>query len=68
MAGVHKDGTASFEELTYAEQAKSINAVIIDLEKSIIANIRRAESEGKENPLPKRIQNLKDMISRLESM
>jgi len=66
MAGAHKDNTATFEELSYAEQASSINAEMKHLEDAIKANIRRSIKEGRENPKSKRIQNLQDMIKRLE--
>jgi len=66
MAGAHKGNTATFDELTYSEQASSINAEMIHLEDAINANIRRSIAEGKDNPKNKRIQNLKDMIRRLE--
>ena len=64
----HQNNTKTFEDLTYDEQAKSINAQIICLEDSIKANIRRADSENRANPLNTRIQNLKDMIKRLENL
>ncbi len=64
----HKDNTATFAELTYAEQANSINAQLLDLEASIKANISKANDERRDNPLVKRIQNLKDMIKRLEEL
>lgn len=66
MAGAHKDNTVTFDELTYAEQAKSINAMMRNLENAIKANARRSIAEGRDNPIHKRIQNLKDMIRRLE--
>jgi hypothetical protein len=68
MAGAHKDNTATFEELTYSEQASSINSEMIHLEDAIKANIRRSIAEGRDTPINKRIQNLKDMIRRLEEI
>jgi hypothetical protein len=62
----HKQGTSTFEELNYSEQAKSISAQILNLEASIKANIRRADKEGKENPKEKRIKNLEDLIGRIK--
>ncbi len=44
----HKDDTKTFDELTFAEQAKSINAQIVELQRSIGAHLRRAESEGRD--------------------
>lgn len=43
----HKSDTKTFEEETYAEQAKTINAAIVYLGKVIKANIKRAKLEGK---------------------
>jgi hypothetical protein len=66
MRKAHKNGTATFEELDYAEQARSINAQMLDLESAIKANIKKAFVEGRDNPKDKRIINLKDVIKRLE--
>ena len=43
----HKNDTKTFEELSYAEQAKSISAQLNVLQKAIRAHTRRAEEEGK---------------------
>jgi hypothetical protein len=67
MAKAHKDGTATFDELNYAEQEKSIIAQILNVEAAIKANIRRAISEGQENPKDMRINNIKGAITRLEA-
>jgi len=44
----HQSHTKDFEELTYDEQAKSINAQMANLGKAINAHLRKAESEGRE--------------------
>jgi len=43
----HKDDTKAFDELTFAEQAKSINAQIVELQRAIGAHLRRAGNEGR---------------------
>ncbi|MDR2731891.1 MAG: hypothetical protein LBB36_01595 [Fibromonadaceae bacterium] len=65
---VHKQRTKTFEEETYAEQAKTINAELQNLEKAIKANIRRALQEKRKNPKNMRIKNLQDLIVRLEKI
>jgi len=67
MPGRHKANTKNFGEETYAEQAKTINAGISYLGRTIKANIRRALSEGKKNPKDKRIKNLEDLIERIRN-
>jgi hypothetical protein len=62
----HQNGTKTFEELTYSEQASSINAQLMDIEASIKANIKRAVDEKRESPKEKRIKNLEDLIERLK--
>jgi len=51
MAGRHKDDTKEFHELTFAEQAKSINAQIVHLGDAIKHHIDhapvKAETEKK---------------------
>lgn len=47
MVKSHQNNTKTFEELTFAEQAKSINAQIQVIKKSIVAHQRRALSENK---------------------
>ena len=44
----HKRDTHSFDELTYREQAGSINALVINLEASVQAHVRRGEEEGRD--------------------
>jgi len=41
----HQNRTKTFEQLTFAEQAKSINAQVVTLQRSIRAHIRRANAE-----------------------
>jgi hypothetical protein len=43
----HQNNSKTFEELTYAEQAKSISAQILSLERAIIAHKRRAAAENR---------------------
>ena len=44
----HKEDTRTFEELTFAEQAKSIQGQLMVLQRAIRAHVRRAEEEGRE--------------------
>jgi len=62
----HKKDTKTFDEETYTEQAKTINAEIVHLGKAIKANIRRALKEGKKSPKDKRIKNLEKLIERIK--
>lgn len=48
MKKAHKQETATFDELTFADQAKSINAQVAILKKAIKANIKRAKTEGRD--------------------
>lgn len=41
----HKDRTMHFRKLTYAQQAKSINATTINLEAAVKAHMRKAREE-----------------------
>lgn len=43
----HQNRTKTFEQLTFAEQAKSINAQIVVLQRSIRAHVRRAQIENR---------------------
>ena len=67
MIKAHKKGTAAFDALDYAEQAKSINAQLLHIEAAIKANIKRAVSEGRESPKETRIGSLREVIERLKS-
>lgn len=44
----HKNDTKTFDELTFSEQAKSINGQIISLEKSINAHIIKSKAESRD--------------------
>lgn len=44
----HQGDTKTFEELTFAEQAKSINIHDVGLEHSIRAHLRRANRERRD--------------------
>ena len=44
----HQGDTKTFEELTFAEQAKSINIHVVGLERSIRAHLRRANRERRD--------------------
>jgi hypothetical protein len=48
MTKGHKANTATFEELTFAEQAKSITASLANVKKSIAANLQQAKEEGRD--------------------
>jgi hypothetical protein len=67
MVRAHKKHTKSFDEETYSEQARTINASMIYLGKEIKANIKRALSEGKKNPKERRIRNLENLIERIRA-
>ena len=64
----HKQNTCDFADLTYIQQARSINADILNLEAAIKAHVKRSIAEKKTNPKDKRIKNLKDLILRLEKI
>jgi len=68
MNKAHQNETKNFEELEYAEQAKSINAQLLNLERAILANARRAKAENRDNPLTTRITNVEDMVLRLKDL
>jgi len=65
MEKTHKGGTKTFKEESYAEQAKSINGDIRQLEREIKAHIRRAKEEERPNPKVMRIKNILDMVGRI---
>jgi hypothetical protein len=62
----HKKDTKTFDEMSYDEQAKSINAMVHNIQLSILANNRKAFSLGRESPLPKRRSQLLRLIIRLD--
>jgi hypothetical protein len=43
----HKDDTKTFEELTYEEQAHSINAIIINLHNAIKRHVKNSPNPTK---------------------
>lgn len=61
----HQQDEKTFEELTYAEQAKSITSTINYLARAIKANQRRANDGKRTDPLNNRIQQILRMIIRL---
>ena len=63
----HKNDTKTFEELSYAEQAKSISAQLVVLQRSIRAHTRRSEEENRnsEETMLKCIGQVARMLSRL---
>jgi hypothetical protein len=66
MAKRHKDDTKTFDELNYAEQAKSINGQIISLMKSINAHERRAIKEKRGTSLCKITKTLQNKVNDLQ--
>jgi len=66
MIKARQKRTKTFDELTYDEQASSINGQLRELEASIKANIKRAFNEDRKSPLGKRIKNLESIINRLK--
>jgi hypothetical protein len=66
LSGAHKNNTTTFEELDYAEQAKSITAQVHSLEMAIKANIRRAVEENREPPAIKRVEQVERLVQRLK--
>jgi hypothetical protein len=43
----HKRDTKTFEELTFQEQAKTMNMTALQVRKQLAAHLRRAEEEGR---------------------
>ena len=65
----HSNNTRTFEELTYSEQASSISAQILSLEKAMIAHERKARQEGR-NIIELRVQliaQVQRMLGRFEN-
>jgi hypothetical protein len=48
LARRHQQDRKTFEELTFAEQARAINVRIVVLERSVTAHLRRARREGRD--------------------
>ena len=59
--------TATYDELNYEEQAKSISGSIKSLEGMINSNIRRAREENRdfEDILERRLDQVQRMVNRL---
>ena len=62
----HKNNSQTFEELTYAEQASSISAQILALEKAMLAHERRAREENRDvaEKHTKLIEQVQNMLKR----
>jgi len=67
--GTHGKEELTFEDLSFAGQAKSINGQIRVLEKSILANIRKAEQENRDIPEIKKtkINQLLRLLNRINA-
>ena len=61
----HKDDTKNFDELTYEEQAKSLNMAALQFRKRLDAHLRRADSEGRlrSEVLEKRLSLLEGILA-----
>ena len=59
--GTHGIDEKSFEELSFANQAKTLNAQIGNIERGINAHLRKAQVEGKNS-----IESKKKYILQLE--
>jgi hypothetical protein len=53
----HKGNTADFRNLTFAEQAKSINAGIVNLQKAIHYHIQHAPPDKQQEDVNKKCIN-----------
>ncbi len=64
----HQGHTKDFEELTYAEQAKSINAYMAFLGRAVNAHLRKAEHEGRDTNTvrEKCVRQAKSLLKRIE--
>lgn len=64
----HKDHTRDFEDLTYAEQAKSINAEMAYLPKAVRAHLRKAQNKERDTNAVKQkcINQVQRMLRRIE--
>lgn len=45
----HCRGTRTFEELSFSDQAKSLNAQLSTLTRAVRAHVRRANDEGRDH-------------------
>jgi len=59
----HKNGSKSFEELSYKEQSSAINIKIVNLESMIKAHIRKASTE--ERKVDETIEMIKNQINNM---
>lgn len=64
MTKRHKGDTKDFDEMTFAEQAKSINATIVNLQRAIAYHIRH--SSNRERTKSKCLQQLRRMFQKLD--
>lgn len=65
--GTHGLEEKSFEELSYAGQAKSLNAQILIIEKAIKAHVKRAQVEGK-NIVEMKVKYLKQLNKLIKAL
>lgn len=63
----HKNNTESFDGLTYAEQASSINSQIMNLKTEILAHRKKAKELDKEDSTEKFLVQLEKLVSDLKS-
>ncbi len=63
----HKNDTLTFEELSYAEQAKSISAQLVVLQRAIRVHARRAAEEDRnpEQTMLKCVGQVSRLLTRL---
>ena len=66
--GAHKNDTKSFDELSFAKQAQSLNAQIQNLKAGILAHRRRAQSEQKEDSSLKYAAQLENLANELKAL
>jgi hypothetical protein len=66
----HKNHTKDFEDLTYAEQARSINATMAYLTKAIKAHLKKAENvrRTKEVVKQKCMKQAERLLDRIKSI
>jgi hypothetical protein len=63
----HQGDSKTFEELTYAGQAKAVNIRVVGLQRCIVAHKRRAARENRDvNAVPaKSVRQLRRLLNRL---
>ncbi|MCK9583052.1 MAG: hypothetical protein M0Q46_05550 [Endomicrobiales bacterium] len=66
----HKKHTRNFEELSFAEQAWSLNATMLNLWAAINAHIRKACELGRDTTVVKNKCNkhIKEMLNKVEKL